>query len=141
MKKANTFLKVVEKHSYFDANGIEYNKTTTDSTRLGYLSNSEISEYQKTIENSNFTDSGYYCMRTIKPIINNKKNNTLNLNLYLYPDTHSNKCQYACYLSDCPFAIVHGKCRHPLVIELIGKKFYPGLYSKEYQEYLKGIER
>ena len=126
MERINVFLRVKDK--------IE------ETTPMGHLLTDEILKYKKTIEDTDFTDGGY-CMRLVEPTITKKDDNNLELNLRLYPDIHSNKCQYACYPSDCPLTIVHGKCKHPLIIELIGKKFRPGMYTQEYQNYLKGIER
>lgn len=138
-QKPNVFFKVDDIHRKTLADGkwIEY--PVTDTTDLGYLPEKELRTFAQNIRNTDFTDTGY-CMRHISAIIVTTGND-VRLDLKAYTDVHSNKCRCTIYPSDCPFVIAHGECKHPLVIELIGKKFYPALYTKEHQEYLKGIER
>lgn len=129
-QEQNVFLTVDDVHSFTDVDGMRYEYPVVDTTNLGFLSDAELQEYANLIRHTDFT-SGGYCMRYINAL-KNLKNNTLNLKIY--PDIHSNKCGCVRYPSQCPLAISRGECKHPLVIELIGKKFYPGMYSKEQQK-------
>ena len=128
MAQKNIFMKTTD-YNY------NTNTKTIQTKDLGYLPENELHEYAKLLRNTDFTSGSCFCMRKITPVVINDNGN-IRLDLIAHVDVHSlhKPCGYAIYPSDCPYAIGRGWCHHPLVEKVIAKKFYPTIYSKEYQK-------
>jgi len=130
-KKDNVFLIVDTSHTFVDSDGTRHEHTKIDTTPLGHLSRKDLLRYKQTIDNTNFRTCAF-CIQTIETNLKTTKSGAIiRLEIKIFPAPLLSKDCGNIYANECPASIIYGKCKHPQVIEIIGKKFRPQMYEKQ----------
>lgn len=128
-KKDNVFLIVDKSHTFIDSDRRDY--PDIDVTPLGHMSRKDLLQYKQTIDNTDFRTCAF-CMQTIETNLKTTKSGAIiRLEIKLFPAPLLSKDCGNIYANECPASIIYGKCEHPLVKEIIGKKFRPHMYEKQ----------
>jgi hypothetical protein len=129
-KKDNVFLIVDKSHTFIDSDGMRHEHPNIDVTPLGRMSRKDLLEYKQTIDNTYFRQNTF-CMQKIETKLKTTKSGAIiRLDIQLFPAPLLSKCE-CIYHDECPFFITHGECKHPLVKEIIGKRFRAQMYEKQ----------
>ena len=130
-KKDNVFLIVDTSHTFVDSEGTRHEHTKIDTTPLGRMSRKDLLEYKQTIDNTDFRQNTF-CLQKIETNLKTTKSGAIiRLEIKLFPAPLLSKDCGNIYANECPASIIYGKCEHPLVKEIIGKKFRPHMYEKQ----------